>query len=288
MKKHHSRRCLMGIVAAIILVMTTSPVFPGALNQKNLILVTTTDIQDSGLLNLLIPLFEKQTGYAVKTEGVGSDQAISMGQKGEADVLLVNSPEADLKFMAEGSGVNRRAVMHSDFILVGPADDPVTVKMSKSAAVGFKKIALGSALFFSRGDDSETYAREKLLWKAAGVNPEGRSWYRSTGLGMRHTLNMADENRAYTLTDRKTYLAVRKNLTLDIVLQNDPQLLNVYHVMEVNSAKCPNVNAPGAKAFADFLVSEEIQKIIGAFGMDQSGAPLFFPDAEIKSKNLGK
>jgi tungstate transport system substrate-binding protein len=279
---------LLGLLVIATLVFITSTIFAGEGKQKNLILATTTSTQDSGLLDVLIPIFEKQTGYFVKTIAVGSGQAMAMGQKGEADVLLVHSPEAELKFMAEGNGVNRQLVMHNDFIVVGPPADPVTVKMSKSAVEGFKKIALGSALFLSRGDNSGTHAKEKGLWKAAGVNPEGQSWYQQTGLGMGQTLNVAAEKRAYTLADRGTYLSLKKNLGMDILLQGDPLLLNVYHVMEVNPVKWPKVNTPGAKAFADFMVSKKTQKVIATYGVDKYGSPLFFPDAGKKLEDLGK
>jgi tungstate transport system substrate-binding protein len=288
MKNRRYLYYLIAIIVAITLVVTTSTVFAGEVKQKNLILATTTSTQDSGLLDVLIPIFEKQTGYFVKTIAVGSGQAMAMGQKGEADVLLVHSPEAELKFMAEGNGTNRQLVMHNDFIIVGPADDPVTVKMSKSVKEGFKKISLGSALFLSRGDNSGTHSKEKAIWKATGVNPEGQSWYQQTGLGMGQTLNVAAEKRAYTLADRGTYLALKKNLGLVILSEGDPLLLNVYHVMEVNPVKWPKVNTPGAKAFVDFMVSQKTQKIIGAFGVDKYGAPLFFPDAGKKVEDLGK
>jgi len=279
---------LIGMILAISLAASASPVFAASGKQKNIILAPTTSTQDSGLLDVLIPIFEKKTGYFVKTIAVGSGQAMAMGQKGEADVLLVHSPDAELKFVAEGNGINRRLVMHNDFIIVGPADDPVTVKMSKSVKEGFKKISLGSALFLSRGDNSGTHAKEKAIWKSVGINPEGQRWYQQTGLGMGQTLNVASEKRAYTLADRGTYLALKKNLGLDILLAGDALLLNVYHVIEVNAAKWPKVNAPGAKAFSDFMVSRQTQKIIGSFGVDKYGSPLFFPDAGKNEENLGK
>lgn len=285
------RKCLVYLIAtvlAISLLVTASPVFAASVKQKNIILATTTSTQDSGLLDVLIPLFEKKTGYFVKTIAVGSGQAMAMGQKGEADVLLVHSPDAEMKFMAEGSGINRRLVMHNDFIIVGPPDDPVTIKMSKSVKEGFKKISLGSALFLSRGDNSGTHAKEKAIWKSSAINPEGQKWYQQTGLGMGQTLNVASEKKGYCLADRGTYLALKKNLGLDILLEGDPLLLNVYHVIEVNAAKWPKVNAPGAKAFSDFMVSRQTQKIIGSFGVAKYGSPLFFPDAGKKVENLGK
>jgi tungstate transport system substrate-binding protein len=247
--------------------------------QKNIILATTTSTQDSGLLDVLIPIFEKKTGYFVKTIAVGSGQAMAMGAKGEADVLLVHSPDAEKKFIADGFGINRRLVMHNDFIIVGPPSDPAVIKEMKSAAEAFKKIAVSGALFMSRGDNSGTHAQEKKLWKAAGIDPEGQKWYQQTGLGMGQTLNVAAEKKTYTLADRGTYLAMQKNLGLDILCEGDASLLNIYHVIEVNPAKWPKVNAPGAKAFADFMVSQEVQHIIAKFGVDKYGSPLFFPDA---------
>jgi len=256
--------------------------------QKTIILATTTSTQDSGLLDVLIPVFEKKTGYFVKTIAVGSGQAMAMGQKGEADVLLVHSPEAEKKFVAEGYGVNRRIIMHNDYIIVGPAEDAAKIKGTKSSAESFKKIASTRSLFLSRGDNSGTHSKEKAIWKSAGINPEGEKWYQQTGLGMGQTLNVAAEKKGYTLADRGTYLALKKNLNLDVLVEGDAVLLNIYHVIEVNPAKWPKVNAPGGKAFADFMVSNETQGIIKTFGVDKFGSPLFFPDAGKKEEELGK
>jgi len=256
--------------------------------QKSIILATTTSTQDTGLLDVLIPIFEKKTGYFVKTIAVGSGQAMTMGAKGEADVLLVHSQAAEKKFMADGNGVNRRLVMHNDFIIVGPPSDPALIKGTKKAADGFKKISLNKALFVSRGDNSGTHAKEKEIWKAAGIQPEGQKWYQQTGLGMGQTLAVTAEKKGYTLADRGTYLAMKKNLGLDILLEGDAVLLNIYHVIEVNHAKWPKVNAAGAKAFADFMVSKQVQGIIKTFGVEKFGSPLFFPDAGKKVEDLGK
>jgi len=264
--------------------LTFAPHAVAAPPQKDIILATTTSTQDSGLLDLLVPLFEKQSGYFVKTIAVGSGQAMAMGQRGEADVLLVHSPDAEKKFVAEANGINRRLVMHNDFIVVGPAQDPAGLKTTKSATEAFQKLASGAHLFASRGDNSGTHAQEKKLWKAAGVNPEGQKWYQQTGLGMGQTLSVAAEKRAYVLSDRGTYLAMRKNLGLAILCEGDAALLNVYHVIEVNPAKFPKVNAPGAKAFADFMVSKEAQALIATFGVEKFGSPLFFPDAGKKDE----
>jgi len=268
--------------------VTTADAAKGPAKQKNIILATTTSTQDTGLLDILIPIFEKKTGYFVKTIAVGSGQAMTMGAKGEADVLLVHSQAAEKKFMTDGNGVNRRLVMHNDFIIVGPPSDPATIRQSKKAAEGFKKISLSKALFISRGDNSGTNAKEKEIWKAAGIQPEGQKWYQQTGLGMGQTLNVAAEKKGYTLADRGTYLAMKKNLGLDILLEGDGVLLNIYHVIEVNPVKWPKVNAAGAKAFADFMVSKKTQAIIKTFGIEKFGSPLFFPDAGKKLEDLGK
>ncbi|MCM2249571.1 MAG: substrate-binding domain-containing protein [Geothrix sp.] len=245
---------------------------------KAVILATTTSTQDSGLLDELIPRFEKQTGYQVKTIAVGSGQAIAMGKRGEADVLLVHSPDAEKALVAEGSGVNRRIVMHNDFVLLGPAADPAGLR-GKAAGAALQALASAGAVFMSRGDNSGTHAQEKKLWAAAGLKPEGQTWYQQTGLGMGQTLAIAAEKRAYTLSDRGTYLALRKKLGLEILSEGDGALLNVYHVIEVNPARHPKTNAPGARAFADFLVSKDVQTVIKDFGIGAFGSPLFFPDA---------
>jgi tungstate transport system substrate-binding protein len=273
------------MAALLIASITNAQVAP---KQKNIILATTTSTQDTGLLDVLIPIFEKKTGYFVKTIAVGSGQAMAMGQKGEADVLLVHSPDAEKKFIAEGYGINRRLVMHNDFVIVGPGPDQAGIGGTKSAAEAFKKIAAVDALFLSRGDNSGTHSQEKKLWKAAAITQEGQKWYQQTGLGMGQTLNVAAEKKGYTLADRGTYLAMKKNLGLDILVEGDAALLNIYHVMEVNSAKWPKVNAAGAKVFADFMVSKKTQDIIKSFGVDKYGSPLFFPDAGKKVEDLGK
>ncbi len=275
------------MIASALVLLAAATVF-AAPKQKNIILATTTSTQDSGLLDVLIPIFEKETGYFVKTIAVGSGQAMAMGQKGEADVMLVHSPDAEKKFVAEGYGVNRRLVMHNDFIIVGPAADPAKIKGVKSSADVLKLVAGANALFLSRGDNSGTHAKEKTLWKKAEINPVGQKWYQETGLGMGQTLNVAAEKKGYTLADRGTYLALKKNLGLDILVEGDAALLNIYHVIEVNSAKWPKANAEGAKAFADFMVSKKTQDIIKTFGVDKFGSPLFFPDAGKKAEDLGK
>ena len=278
------------MIAALFFAFGVANVFAGkdAPKQKNIILATTTSTQDTGLLDVLIPIFEKETGDFVKTIAVGSGQAMAMGQKGEADVLLVHSPDAEKKFVADGFGVNRQLVMHNDFVIVGPASDPAKIKGTKSSAEALNLIANANALFVSRGDNSGTHAKEKTLWKKADINPVGQKWYQETGLGMGQTLNVAAEKKGYTLADRGTYLALKKNLGLDILVEGDVALLNIYHVIEVNVDKWPKVNVEGAKAFAEFMVSKKTQGIIKTFGIDKFGSPLFFPDAGRKVEDLGK
>jgi tungstate transport system substrate-binding protein len=285
MKRMTGTKIILWALVSLFILIGSSTVLA---QTKTIILSTTTSTQDSGLLDVLIPIFEKNTGYFVKTIAVGSGQAMAMGQKGEADVLLVHSPAAEKKFVAEGYGINRRIIMHNDFVIIGPPGDPAKIKGVKLASEAFKKIALSNALFLSRGDNSGTHAKEKTIWKAGGITPDGEKWYQETGLGMGQTLNVAAEKKGYTLADRGTYLALKKNLNLDILVEGDAILLNVYHVIEVNPAKWPKVNAAGGKAFADFMVSKETQDIIKIFGVEKFGSPLFFPDAGKKEEELGK
>ncbi len=285
MKRMIGSKIILWTFVSLFILIGSSTVLA---QTKTVILATTTSTQDSGLLDVLIPIFEKNTGYFVKTIAVGSGQAMAMGQKGEADVLLVHSPAAEKKFVAEGYGINRRLVMHNDFIIVGPPEDTAKIKGIKAASEAFKKIASSNALFLSRADKSGTNAKELDIWKAAGIKSEGEKWYQQTGLGMGQTLNVTAEKKGYTLADRGTYLALKKNLGLDILVEGDAILLNIYHVIEVNPAKWPKVNSTGAKAFADFMVAKETQAIIKIFGVDKFGSPLFFPDAGKKEEELGK
>ncbi|MEW6230337.1 MAG: substrate-binding domain-containing protein, partial [Bacillota bacterium] len=201
--------------------------------SREVILATTTSTQDSGLLDILVPVFEKQTGYLVKTIAVGTGQALALGARGEADVLLCHAPDSEMELIKSGAAVNRRLVMHNDFVIVGPPDDPAKVKGVKSAVEAFKEIAGAASLFISRGDDSGTHKKEKQLWASAGFTPSGH-WYQEAGAGMGQTLNIASEKQGYTLTDRATYLALKKRLSLEVVVEGDAALLNIYHVMQVN------------------------------------------------------
>ncbi|MDA8210869.1 MAG: substrate-binding domain-containing protein [Clostridia bacterium] len=246
-------------------------------NKKEVILATTTSTVDSGLLDVLKPEFEKKTGYALTIVSVGTGAALAMGEKGEADALLVHAPKAEEKVVEKGAAVNRQLVMHNDFILIGPASDPAKIK-GKPSVEAFKAIAAAKSLFISRGDDSGTNKKELKIWEAAGIKPSG-DWYQQTGTGMGQTIGVANEKGGYTLTDRATYLAQKKNIDLRILSEGDKDLLNIYHVMQVNPAKFSKVNAEGGKAFVDFMLSKETQELIKNFGVDKFGQPLFFPDA---------
>ena len=250
-----------------------------ALGQSTtVILSTTTSTQDSGLLDVLVPLFEKKTGHTVKTLSVGTGQALALAARGEADVALVHAPALEKTYVGEGKLLNRRLVMYNDFVIVGTTDDPARIKGLAKAAEAMKKIAGARARFVSRGDRSGTNLLEIALWKEAGVEPAG-AWYIESGQGMGQTLGIADDRRAYTLTDRGTYLTFQKRIALPVMVEGDRPLLNIYSVMEVNPANGPRINAAGGRAFADFMLSPDTQAVIKTFGADKYGQPLFVPIA---------
>jgi tungstate transport system substrate-binding protein len=244
-------------------------------DKGSMILATTTSTQDSGLLDELVPQFQDQSGCSVKTVAVGSGEALELGERGDADALLVHSPAAEEEFMDGGHGVSRTAVMHNDFIVVGPAGDPAKTKGAGSAAEAFTEISNRKAPFASRADESGTHTKELSIWEAAGVQPAG-SWYIETGQGMGQTLTIAGQKQAYTLADRGTFLAT-DNVDLELLVEGGSDLLNPYHVIVVEGE---NVNRGCAGAFADWITSPETQEEIGRFGVDEYGEPLFFPDAE--------
>ncbi len=256
-----------------------------AQSKGDVILATTTSTQDSGLLDVLVPMFEKQSGYRVKTIAVGTGQSLAMGARGDADVVLVHAPTLEKKYVAEGAFVNRRLVMYNDFVVVGPPADPAKVKGMRQLAKAFRQIAESKVLFASRGDNSGTHLLEKQLWDKAGAQPAPAN-YLQLGQGMGAVLTVASEKGAYTLTDRGTYLALQKRLTLDIVFEKAKPLQNIYHVMELNPTRFPKVNHAGGKAFADFLVSSAAQNRIRTFGVDRFGQPLFFPAADKREEEL--
>jgi tungstate transport system substrate-binding protein len=254
---------------------------------KEVILSTTTSVQDSGLLDVLVPVFEEDSGYNLKIIAVGTGQALAMGQRGDADVLVVHAPASEKALVDDGSAINRRLVMHNDFIILGPEKDPAGIKGMTSAADAFKKISDAGSTFMSRGDDSGTNKTELSLWKKAEVDPKGKDWYEETGQGMGATLQVANQKDGYTLSDRATFLAQKEDFVLKVLVEGDPLLLNVYSVMQVNPDKFDLVNGPGGEAFADFMVSEKAQQMIGEYVDKKSGKPLFIPDAGKTYEDLG-
>ena len=252
---------------------------PAASGEKKLILATTTSTQDSGLLDYLLPDFEKEAGVKVDVIAVGTGQALTLGEDGNADVLLVHARAKEDEFMAAGHGVRREEVMYNDFVIVCPESDPAGIKAMPSASVAFTKIADGNVTFISRGDDSGTHTKEMSIWKVAGIEPQG-DWYVSAGQGMGEVLTMADEQQACTLSDRATYLARSKEgLKLVIMVEGDMALFNPYGVIAVNPAKNPNIQADLANQFIDWLISLLVQEKIAQFGKENFGQSLFIPDS---------
>ena len=269
---------------------TAAPATQAAAAPSNpaLILATTTSTQDSGLLDVLVPMFEEQTGYTVQTIAVGSGQAMEMGQQGNADVLLVHSPSSEKKFMDEGWGKDRSLIMHNDFVIVGPASDPAKIK-GLGPAEAFKAIAAAEALFVARADQSGTSTKELSIWTKAELDPATTkpAWYIETGQGMGPSLTIASEKGAYILTDRATFLANKDKLELEILVEGNKTLLNIYHVITVNPAKWPKVNYEGATAFMQFMLDPATQEVIGKFGVEKFGQPLFFPDGDKTDADYG-
>jgi tungstate transport system substrate-binding protein len=272
---------LLALAAVLIVALPTGAQTP----STTVILSTTTSTQDSGLLDVLVPMFERASGYSVKTISVGTGQALALAARGEADVALAHAPSLEKKYVADGKMSNRRLVMYNDFVIIGPADDPATIKGEKSAVAALKRIAAAGSRFVSRGDRSGTHNLELALWKQAGVKPAA-PWYIESGQGMGATLGIADDRRAYTLTDRATLLAFSKRVRLVTMVEGDRPLLNIYSVMEVNPANGPRVNAVAGKAFADFMLTPETQAVIKTFGVDKYGQPLFVPIAGKKDEDF--
>jgi len=276
----------LAAVLWLVLAGLLSPATGPAAAQSNVVIVsTTTSTQDSGLLDVLVPMFERKTGLTVKAISVGTGQALALAARGEADVTLAHAPGLEKRYVAEGKMTNRRLVMYNDFVIIGPPEDAAGVKGVPRAAAAFRRIGESRSRFVSRGDRSGTHALELALWKAAGIEPKG-AWYIESGQGMGQTLGIATDRRAYTLTDRATYLAFRKRVDLPILVEKDRPLLNIYSVMEVNPANGPRVNARGGKAFADFMLAPETQAVIERFGRDRYGEPLFVPAAGKQDDDL--
>jgi tungstate transport system substrate-binding protein len=227
-------------------------------------------------LDVLVPQFTAKTGIQVKVIAVGTGQALQIGRRGDADVLLVHDPTAEARFMADGHGSLHRDLMHNDFILVGPAADPAKIRGQTSVVAALERVARAGVPFVSRGDESGTHQKERALWKQAGIQPEG-DWYIAAGTGMGQVLRMANEKHAYTLSDRGTYLAQHRGLDLEIFCEKDPLLFNPYSVIVINPARHANVHARAAEQFAQFLLSPQTQQTIAEFGKAQYGQPLFFP-----------
>ena len=276
-----------GLMRLFALVMLMSPLVAGAQpsGSRTVILSTTTSTQDSGLLDVLVPIFERTTGYTVKTVSVGTGQALALAARGEADVVLAHAPALEKKYATEGRMSNRRLVMYNDFVIAGPEADPAKVKGEKSAVAAMRKIAAVGARFVSRGDKSGTHMLEQDVWKRADAAPVA-PWYIESGQGMGATLGIANDRQAYTLSDRATLLAFARRAALSIMVEGDRQLLNVYSVMEVNPANGPRVNAVGGRAFADFMVAPDTQTLIRTFGVEKYGQALFVPIAGKKDEDI--
>jgi len=239
-------------------------------------LATSTTTASSGLLTMLLPAFEAATGYTTEFRGVGSGTALRLGREGQVDALLVHAPEAETRFIVDGHGVARIPVMHNDFVIVGPPDDPAGVSGMTDVAAAMLRIRGRGALFLSRGDDSGTHQKELALWQAAGMDPYAMPWYRELGMGISELLRTASKQQAYTLADRGTWLAMRNELQLRLLVEGDPLLYNPYHVIAVNPQRHPQVNGTAAQRFIDWLCSATAQQLIADFR--KHGQALFIPD----------
>lgn len=253
--------------------------------NKVLKMATTTSTENSGLLAELLPLFEKDSGYSVQVIAVGTGKALKMGEDGDVDVVLVHAPGAEKQFVESGFGLERHPVMYNDFIILGPEADPAGLKGSKTAAEGLQKIADAQAIFISRGDDSGTHKKEKQLWEAAGVTPQGE-WYREAGQGMGKVIQMAGELEGYTLADRGTWLASMGKSPLKIALEGDEVLHNPYGIIAVSPERYPDINHAGAEALIAWLTAEAGQQAIGEFRI--AGQQLFVPSAETQQAGAGE
>ena len=251
-----------------------------ASSAAEIICASTTSTENSGLFNYILPIFENQTGIKVKVVARGTGAAIEMGKRGDADVAFVHAKEQEMKAVEEGFFVNRHDVMYNDFVIIGPSDDPAKIKGVKSTADAFKKIS-GSSQFVSRGDNSGTHTKELSIWKKAGIEPKGQKWYLEVGQGMEKTQRIANEKRAYTLTDRGTWLATKDKDKLEMVIvhEGDPVLFNQYGVMAVNPEKFKHVKYKETMEFVNWIISKEGQQAIASF-KDSHGNQLFYPNAK--------
>jgi tungstate transport system substrate-binding protein len=273
------RLALMSLSLLLLLSLLSPAVM--AKDKPKLVLATTTSTMDSGLLDFLVPIFEKENGCKVQVIAVGTGAAIRYGKDGNADLAMVHDPAAEEQAVKEGFFVERKYLMYNDFVIVGPAEDPAGIKGVSPVVEAFKKIQASQSTFVSRADKSGTNTKELRLWETAGIRPKG-SWYLEAGAGMEAVLRIANEKRAYCLTDRGTYLAHQKEFELPILNEGDKELFNPYHVMLVAPAKYPFVNYSLARKFSDFLISERGQKLIAEYGVEKFGQPLFYPAVEKK------
>lgn len=274
-----------GILLSAILAGTIHLPLWAANEKKEVIIALTTSIEDSGLLDVILPPFEKQSGYTVKKLSIGTGQALALAEKGEVDALLVCAPKAEQAIESKGNVVNRKLIMHNQYEIVGPANDPAKISKLDSLSA-LKKISETQKLFVSRGDNSGTHKMELSLWKLAGVQPAG-DWYKEIGAGMADALRISDEKNAYTLTDSGTFTFLKKSLSLKVQVSGEDRLLNLFHAMQTNPAKFNKVNAAGGKAFIDFLLSKQGQKLIAEHGIKQFGKPLFIVDGGKSEKDYG-
>lgn len=271
------KKLVLGL-SAIILLAVSFIAGVKAQEKKNIILATTTSVQDTGLLDVLTSVFQNRTGYIVKAIAVGTGQALAMGRSGEADILWVHSPDDEKQFVAEGYGINRTTFMHNDFVVLGPQTAPAKIKRAQSASDAFKKIATSGAFFVSRGDNSGTHKKENKIWELAGVAKPAKENYIEAGQSMAATIAIANEKNAYCLADRSSYLSLKKTIKLMILYEKGQELLNFYSLILVNPDKLPKVNSKAAKVFFDFLLSKEAKDIIENFGKQKYGQQLFFCD----------
>lgn len=264
---------------SVIFILSLSILSCSSTNEKSFILATTTSTQDSGLLDFIIPKFEKETGIKVKVIAKGTGEALEMGKRGDADCLLVHAKSKEEQFIKDGYALKRYDVMYNDFVIVGPQNDSAKVKSADNdPLLSFKKIYEKKAAFISRGDDSGTHIKEKEIWKKLNVNPSG-DWYISAGTGMGAVLKMADEKGAYTLTDRATYLSMKDKISLIIVAEKNPILYNQYGIMMVNPKK-HKIKEKEVQNFIEWILSDKAQKLIGEYGRDKYGQSLFIPNAK--------
>jgi tungstate transport system substrate-binding protein len=277
----HSRALALLVVFATL----AAPVRAQPTNPNELIILTTTTTQDSGILHILTDAFVKRSGLTVKPIVAGSGDILRQGARGEGDVVLTHSPQAEKAWMAEGNGTSRRLVMYNDFVIIGPAADPAKINGLK-AADALRRIAETKSPFVSRGDQSGTHVRELATWKQVGIDPKGQPWYRETGQGQGLTMDVAWQFQAYAFTDRGTYLVQARRVGLPVLVENDAALYNIYHVMQVNAAKFRKVNARAGQSFADWLLSPEGQAVIGEVGKAEYGRSLFVPAAGRREEDL--